>query len=72
MFDHTKYITNEQKFKIEQISEHTRWGGYKNARFNLQLWETFWTEIFVGNVEDRILDYGCGGAWSLVVAKKLG
>lgn len=72
MFDHEKYVSDNQKLLIESIPQHNRWGGYKNVRFNLQIWESFWTQIYNGKKDDVILDYGCGAAWSHVVGKKLG
>ena len=66
------FITDEQKEKIENFPIEGRWNEFKNYRFNIDVWNKFWTEIYEGDEEDVILDFGSGPAWDCFVAKKLG
>ena len=77
MFDHRKYLTDEQKKEIEAITDHNRWMGYKNVRFNLKIWEAFWKYMYQGTFTNndsahKVLDYGTGASWSIVTGRALG
>ena len=75
-----KYLTREQKQKIEQINlTSNQWSGYKNVDFNLRIWEDIFTKFIIdsskaivkNSATTNILDYGFGAGWSRVVGKKL-
>jgi CMP-N-acetylneuraminic acid synthetase/SAM-dependent methyltransferase len=75
-----KYLTREQKQKIEEIPLTSKqWSGYKNVEFNLKIWESVFRRYIVESSETiikndigtNILDYGFGPGWSKVVGRKL-
>jgi len=75
-----KYLTREQKQKIEEIPlTSAQWSGYKNVEFNLKIWESVFKEFIFSperyyiknDASTNILDYGFGPGWSKVVGRKL-
>jgi SAM-dependent methyltransferase len=64
-------LNKKQEELLNTININGRWSEYKDVNYNINLWKNFWTNIYKGEKNDSVLDFGCGSTWGGYVAKRL-
>ena len=49
----------------------SRWGEYKDHKYNIRLWSKFFFQIFEPT-DSKVLDFGCGATWCSTIGTTLG